>query len=611
MFRDNGGSQGNRIEALTDTELIEKAQNGGREAFGELFRRHHARAYGVAKSIVQDAYAADDIVQEALIKAFLHLGQLLDAERFVPWLQRIVRNQAYTRLKAARRELPLTSMSGLAACGSGEDSSGAGEMERLIERLRRRELESPGESDPAVRLARREWYETVRQLLLCLSKRERAFFESYFFEQLSPKEIAELNRTTTGNVYMVLSRSRKKLTEARIRRDIDRYMAQRRLGGTMEKTILKKPRVLHWQSPVAWSYEPWTTAGFNLYGLLETTDKHELGVSRVLGLTGQSFRLNIVRDSIHTSGATRYDWNAVLPRALRNLGFQCRFVSGRSVAAAATGAAGAAGATGAAAEAASHDAETLADAFRLIHETLDQGGYVLSFDLTLPEFGIIYGYDDRERELYVGDVNVSFHRKPDVHERLPYDRLGRTVTGLLFVLAITGKVAVTPKESLLGALRLILDHAKGLEPAPVGCANGLVAYDVWMDAFRHRTVDKHGNSYSVELTHDARRYAAQFLEETASDWADAEDKTIPELLLGAARHYAMCAESFQSLCRLFPFDGSQSTPNDPDTADRSIAMLQEACGHERSGIAELEKLADRLQQPLRPASAPATPPPAD
>lgn len=583
MFRDIGGPQEYRVENLTDTELIAKAQDGEREAFGELFRRHHARAYGVARSIVQDTHAADDIVQEALIKAFLHLGTLMDAERFLPWLHRIVRNQAYTRLKTSWREQPLTRMVGLPAGGREDDSFGAGEMERLIDRLRRRELEPSPDTDPAVRLARREWYETIRLLLLCLSKRERAFFESYFFEQLSPKEIADLYGTTTGNVYMVLSRSRKKLTEERIRRDIDRYISRRRLGGTMEKMILKKPRVLHWKSPVSWSHEPWTTAGFNMYGLLETTDKHELSVAQVLGLTGQAFRLNIVKESIHTSGATRYGWNVVLPKAMRNLGFQCRVVSGGSAV------------TIQGAEPAAHAAETLEEAFKLIQETLDRGGYVLSFDLTLPEFGIIYGYDDHARELYVGDVNVSFHSK-DEHARLPYDQLGRTVTGLLFVMAITGKVPVTQEEALLGAVRLILDHAQGEEPAQEGCANGLLAYEAWIDAFRNRTVDKHGNSYTTELAHDARRYAVRFLKETASEWAGTDRNETEELLLEAARHYALCAESFQSLCRMFPFDGGQSTPNEPETAARAIALLQEAWDHEKNGIGVLERLSDRLQQ---------------
>lgn len=352
----------------------------------------------------------------------------------------------------------------------------------------------------------------------------------------------------------------------------------------MEKKILKKPRVLHWKSPFPWSHEPWTTAGFNMYGMLETTDKHELSISQVLGLTGQAFRLNIVRNSIHTSGATRYDWNVILPKAMRNLGFHCRFVSGGS------------SVTVQGAEPAAHATETLEEAFQLIQNTLDQGGYVLSFDLTLPEFGVIYGYDDTAREFYVGDVNVSFHRKADEHERLPYDRLGRTVTGLLFVMAITGKVPVSKEEALLGAVRLILDHAKGKEPAQEGVVNGLSAYEAWIEAFRNRTVDKHGNSYTTELTHDARRYAVQFIEETASEWAGAKDNKTAELLLEAARHYALCAESFQSLCRMFPFDGERSTPNDPETAECAIVLLQEAFDHEKNGIAVLERLSDRLQQ---------------
>lgn len=54
MLRENGGLQEHRIEDLTDAELITKAQSGKREAFGELFRRHHAKAYSVARSIVHD-----------------------------------------------------------------------------------------------------------------------------------------------------------------------------------------------------------------------------------------------------------------------------------------------------------------------------------------------------------------------------------------------------------------------------------------------------------------------------------------------------------------------------------------------------------------------------
>lgn len=87
-------------DEMEDSELVIRAQAGEREAFGELVRRHRAKVYGYARAITQESYLAEDIVQDALLRAFLHLSKLVDAERFLPWMQRIVRNQAYTRLKA-------------------------------------------------------------------------------------------------------------------------------------------------------------------------------------------------------------------------------------------------------------------------------------------------------------------------------------------------------------------------------------------------------------------------------------------------------------------------------------------------------------------------------
>jgi hypothetical protein len=53
---------------------------------------------------------------------------------------------------------------------------------------------------------------------------------------------------------------------------------------------------------------------------------------------------------------------------------------------------------------------------------------------------------------------------------------------------------------------------------------------------------------------------------------------------------------------MFPFDGERSTPNDPETAECAIVLLQEAFDHEKNGIAVLERLSDRLQQ-IRISSA--------
>lgn len=69
------------------------------DAFGELVRKSRAKAFGLAYSITQDHHLAEDVVQEALVRAFLRLGTLVDTNRFTPWLAKIVRNEAYMKLR--------------------------------------------------------------------------------------------------------------------------------------------------------------------------------------------------------------------------------------------------------------------------------------------------------------------------------------------------------------------------------------------------------------------------------------------------------------------------------------------------------------------------------
>ena len=58
--------------------LWSKPVLGNREAFGELVRRHRGKALGWATTLSRDITLAEDIVQDALIRAFLHVGELAD-----------------------------------------------------------------------------------------------------------------------------------------------------------------------------------------------------------------------------------------------------------------------------------------------------------------------------------------------------------------------------------------------------------------------------------------------------------------------------------------------------------------------------------------------------
>lgn len=217
-----------------DDVLVCRARAGDQEAFGELVRRHRAKAYGFAYSMSQDTYLADDIVQEALVGAFIRLGSLLEPSRFGSWLQRIVRNQTYMRL---RRGGPYGKEQPLSSYKPSTSESSWGDAEAVLFRLTR-SVSVRQDLGPEERLVREEMLSGLRDMLHCLSPRERDVFDAYFYRQLQPKEIAELFRMTVTNVNNHLFRSRTKLQREHIRVHIAGYVQFRQALGKPKKRIL-------------------------------------------------------------------------------------------------------------------------------------------------------------------------------------------------------------------------------------------------------------------------------------------------------------------------------------------------------------------------------------
>ena len=59
-----------------------------------MIHRYRGQLFRYVRALTYDSYLAEDILQNGLIRAFIHMGQLQNAERFMAWMQRIVRNQA-------------------------------------------------------------------------------------------------------------------------------------------------------------------------------------------------------------------------------------------------------------------------------------------------------------------------------------------------------------------------------------------------------------------------------------------------------------------------------------------------------------------------------------
>jgi len=72
------------------TELVDRARRGDREAFGILAAGAVDRLYATARLILRDAELAEDATQEALVEAWRSLPTLRDAERFDAWLRRLL-----------------------------------------------------------------------------------------------------------------------------------------------------------------------------------------------------------------------------------------------------------------------------------------------------------------------------------------------------------------------------------------------------------------------------------------------------------------------------------------------------------------------------------------
>jgi RNA polymerase sigma-70 factor (ECF subfamily) len=86
----------------SDEELVAATKSGDEQAFEALVLRHRQRVLAVAHRITRNPEDAEDVAQESLHKAFLHLHNFQEKSRFSTWLTRIVMNQAFMLLRRRR-----------------------------------------------------------------------------------------------------------------------------------------------------------------------------------------------------------------------------------------------------------------------------------------------------------------------------------------------------------------------------------------------------------------------------------------------------------------------------------------------------------------------------
>ncbi len=157
------------LQNADDAELVIATLAGNHEAFGELVFRYRRGMLAVAQQIVRNPMDAEDIVQDALIRAFEALPQLEDLNRFGAWLYSITRNHA---LRTVQRE---------ARYQLHEDVEA--EFNLAAEQAT---------SDPAQISLRESTHQAVRDAIGTLPAEFQEVISLYYWAEMPQKRIAEV-----------------------------------------------------------------------------------------------------------------------------------------------------------------------------------------------------------------------------------------------------------------------------------------------------------------------------------------------------------------------------------------------------------------------------------
>ena len=103
------------MELDTDVALVMRARNGDYDAFEMLFERHRALVYRFAYQMTGRRDDAEDVVQEAFVRAYQNLHRYRDESKFTTWLLRIVTNLCTDQARMSKRRTALEQQEAMGA----------------------------------------------------------------------------------------------------------------------------------------------------------------------------------------------------------------------------------------------------------------------------------------------------------------------------------------------------------------------------------------------------------------------------------------------------------------------------------------------------------------
>src|SRR6478735_1600077 len=175
--------------------LVESGdRDAARERFGALVALLQRRAVRIAFQYLRDAADADEAVQDAFVKVFLHMDQYRSDLPFDVWFTRILVNSALDRLKARGRQQRWISQS------TDDEENG-----RAVEHI------AAGDASHERRLLAKERWQEVTKAVAALPDRQRLVFTLCHLDERTPAEISAATGMSQATVRVHLFRALRKL----------------------------------------------------------------------------------------------------------------------------------------------------------------------------------------------------------------------------------------------------------------------------------------------------------------------------------------------------------------------------------------------------------------
>jgi len=170
--------------SMSETDLVREAQAGSADAFERLYRKHGRRVYAVCLRMVSDPGRAEELMQDAFVRAWSAIGSFQHRSAFGTWLHRLTVNVVLSDMRAEKRRL------------SRELPGELDEFEREV-----------GGAMPETRV-------DLERAIAALPSGAKEVLILHDIEGYRYREIAELVGVAEGTVKSQLSRARRLVREA-------------------------------------------------------------------------------------------------------------------------------------------------------------------------------------------------------------------------------------------------------------------------------------------------------------------------------------------------------------------------------------------------------------